>query len=70
MNGFKGYRERLGLTRAQLSRIAEVEIACLWLLEDGFEDKVPREEREKIVGALDNLLLARQMEKLKGESSN
>ena len=70
MNGFKGYRECLGLTRAQLSRIAEVKIACLWLLEEGFGDKVPREAREKIIGALDNLLLARQMEKLKRESSN
>jgi len=70
MNGFKAYRECLGLTRVQLSRVAEVEIAYLWLMEDGFEDKVPREAREKVVEALDNLLLARQMEKLKEESSN
>ena len=41
MNGFKGYRESLGLTRTQLSRMVDVEIAYIGLLEGGLEDKVP-----------------------------
>lgn len=70
MDGFKGYSESLGLTRAQLSMVAEVEIAYLWLLEDGLEDKVPGEAKERIIEALDTLLLERKMNKLREESSN
>ena len=69
MSDFKGYRESLGLTRAQLSRIAEVEIASIWLLENGFEDKVPGEVQEKITRALDMLLLERKAENLTEENS-
>lgn len=70
MSGFKGYRESLGLTCAQLSRMAEVEIASIWLLENGFEDKVPGEVKEKITEALDMLLLERKINKLREENSN
>lgn len=70
MSGFKGYRESLNLTRVQLSRMAEVEIAYLYLLEGGLEDKVPGEAKERIIEALDTLLLGRQMNKLREGSSN
>ena len=70
MNGFKGFRESLGLTRVQLSMMAEVEIAYLWLLEGGFEDEVPGEAKGRIIEALDTLLLNRKINKLREESSN
>jgi len=70
MSGFKGCRESLGLTRSQLSRMAEVEIAYLYLLEGGLEDKIPSEAKERMIEALDTLLLKRKINKLREESSN
>ncbi|GAI83220.1 unnamed protein product [marine sediment metagenome] len=50
--------------------ITEVEIAYIGLLEGGLEDEVPGEAKERIIEALDTLLLERQMNKLREESSN
>lgn len=53
MNKVKKQRERLRLRQIDLAKKANISLAWLWSLENGFEDRVSIEVKNRVANALD-----------------